>query len=202
MHGFQDSAGRKWRLELTIGAAKRVRDLLGENLLAPEGGEEPLLARLATDPWVLADVLYVLLLPQAQAAGVSDEEFGASLGADAILDGQTALLAEMADFFHRLHRTDLATAVARQAQLVQAAVEATADRIEQTAEAALAEIRSTSGGPSTASPGSSGSTPHPSRSANCSTCTTARPEVPGTTPPRFSNGSPTPASPGREGERS
>ena len=39
MKTFTDNAGRAWTVSLTIDAAKRVRSLLGENLLLLPDGE-------------------------------------------------------------------------------------------------------------------------------------------------------------------
>ena len=94
---FTDTAGRSWELAVNVSAIKRVRGLLGVDLLTVIEGE--LLNRLASDPILLADVLYALCKPQADAVGVSDEKFGAALAGDAIGAATEALLAELTDFF-------------------------------------------------------------------------------------------------------
>jgi len=123
MKEFRDSAGRTWPVQLTVGSAKRVRDLLGVDLLAPEQGEPPLLTRLGTDEMLICDVLYCLVKPQADAKGVSDEQFGESLGGEAIARGMEALYAELVDFFRQRGRTDRAAAVEKQLRMVQVATE-------------------------------------------------------------------------------
>ena len=80
MKTFTDSAGRTWTVSLTIDAAKRVKGLLDVNLLELEAGDPPLLTKLGTDVILLCDVIFALVKPQADAAGVSDEQFGAALG--------------------------------------------------------------------------------------------------------------------------
>ncbi len=108
MRTFRDSKGRTWELSLTIGSAKRVRDKLGINLLEPEGGDPPLLTRLATDVILFCDVLYVMVQPEAERLQVSDIDFGEALGGDALAEATNAFYEEMIDFFRLCGRMDLA----------------------------------------------------------------------------------------------
>ncbi|MBN2559918.1 MAG: hypothetical protein JXQ75_03185 [Phycisphaerae bacterium] len=169
MHTFVDTKNRTWNLSLTLGAAKRVRDLLGINLLEPEAGDPPLLTRLGTDPILLLDVIYCLVEPQAQKDGVSDVEFGESLGGDAVLQAQQALYEELIDFFRRSGRTDRAEALATQQRVIALAIQRTLTEIEgMDLEASLAQagLGPTHGSSSTNSPASSASSPRGSPSAN------------------------------------
>ena len=153
MKTFADNAGRTWTISLTIDAAKRVKSLLGVNLLELDAGEPPLLTRLGTDVILLCDVIFALVKPQADAAGVADEQFGAALGGDAILAAQTALYEELVGFFRGLGRTDLAKAVDAQRRMIDLAVRRIETRIDRLdLEAA---VESTLGESSTNSPGSS-----------------------------------------------
>lgn len=161
MRTFTDSAGRTWTVSLTLDAAKRVRSLLDINLLDLESGEPPLLTRLGTDVILLCDVVFAIVKPQADAAGVSDEEFGVALGGDVILAAQTAFYEELVDFFRQLGRSDLARAVDAQRRMIELTVKGIETRIEGLdiegeVEAILAE---TPGALSTSSPEPSASTP-------------------------------------------
>lgn len=157
MKTFTDSAGRTWTLSLTLDAAKRVKGLLDVNLLELERGDPPLLTRLGTDVILLCDVIFCLVKPQADASGVTDEQFGAALGGEAILAAQTALYEELVDFFRKAGRADLARAVAAQRRIIDLAVERTEARIESfDLEAA---VESMDGEPSTSSPPSPASIP-------------------------------------------
>jgi len=157
MKTFTDSAGRTWTVSLTIDAAKRVKGLLDVNLLELEAGDPPLLTRLGTDVILLCDVIFALIKPQADAAGVSDEQFGAALGGEVILAAQTAFYEELVDFFRKLGRTDLAKAVDAQRRMIDLAVARIETRIDKLdLEAA---VETTLGEPSTNSPPSSASTP-------------------------------------------
>ena len=157
MKSFTDNAGRAWTLALTIDAAKRVKSLLDVNLLELEAGDPPLLTRLGTDVILLCDVIFALVKPQADAAGVSDEQFAAAMGGETILAAQTAFYEELVDFFRKLGRTDLAKAVDAQRRMIDLAVARIETRIDRLdLEAA---VESTLGEPSTSSPPSSESTP-------------------------------------------
>jgi len=164
MKTFTDTAGRTWTLALTIDAAKRVKSLLDVNLLEldlPAGkagaGDPPLLTRLGTDVILLCDVIFALVKPQADAAGVSDQEFAAALGGDVVLAAQTAFYEELVDFFRKLGRGDLAKAVDAQRRMIDLTVARIKTRIDRLdLEAA---VESTLGEPSTSSPQSSESTP-------------------------------------------
>lgn len=123
MKTFTDNAGKVWTLALTIDSAKRVKSLMGVNLLEPEAGEPPLLTRLGTDEILLCDVLYCLIKPQADALGVTDEMFGQALGGEAILAAQNAFYDEIVDFFQQRGRTDRARAAKTQQKMINLAIE-------------------------------------------------------------------------------
>jgi hypothetical protein len=153
MKQFSDSAGRAWTISLTIHSVKRVRDLLGVNLLEIDTGNPPLLVRLGTDIILICDVIYALIKPQADTAGVSDEQFGASLGGEYIKPAQDAFYGELVDFFQKLGRLDLKKLVEYQGKLIDQAVKQITTRIENLdLETELGSIR---GPTSTTSPGSS-----------------------------------------------
>ena len=108
MRTFQDNAGRSWTVTLNVYAVKKVRDLLGVDLLelggdiggasTPGEAENSLLYRLIADPVLLVDVLYVVCKDQADQAGVTDEQFGQAMAGDVIDAATKALLEELADF--------------------------------------------------------------------------------------------------------
>ena len=97
MKTFTDKTGRTWEFEITIGAAKRVRDLLGVDLVTVLDGD--LLERLRLDHILLVDVLYVLCKPAADATGVTDEAFGRAMNGEAIDQALAGFFEELEDFF-------------------------------------------------------------------------------------------------------
>ena len=161
MKTFTDSAGRTWTVSLTLDSVKRVRDLLGVNLLELEQGEPPLLTRLGTDVILLCDVIFAILKPQADAAGVSDSEFGAALGGEVIMAAQKAFYEELVGFFRHLGRSHVAKAAEAQQKMIRLAVaqvEKKLDGVDLEGEVAKAFER-TLGSLSGNSPGPSASIP-------------------------------------------
>jgi len=74
MKTFTDNGGHTWTVAINVDAIKRVRSLLKNDLL--EAVEGKLIERLRDDPILLCDVIYVLCKPEADAANISDEQFG------------------------------------------------------------------------------------------------------------------------------
>jgi hypothetical protein len=174
MKTFTDNAEHTWTISLTLDAAKRVKGLLGVNLLELDRGDPPLLTRLGTDVILLCDVIFALIKPQADQQNVTDEQFGAALGGEAILAAQTAFYEELVDFFRKAGRGDLARITAAQKRMIDLTVQKMEtgaditeaklrDRVETVdleaeVDRAIAEEL---GEPSTSSPALSGSTPAP-----------------------------------------
>ncbi|MGE4157704.1 MAG: hypothetical protein AB7F75_01250 [Planctomycetota bacterium] len=149
MRPFTDSRQRKWEIAINVATIKRVRALTGKDLLAIADGD--LLQTLVGDPVLLADILWVLVQPQAQAQGVSDEDFGSALAGDAIEAATAAFLEELVDFFPQSRR-----------QLLQRALKALRDLeavILREADQKLEEAIQTLGGSSGSSPALSASIP-------------------------------------------
>jgi hypothetical protein len=82
MQKFRDNAGRTWEVAIDIAGIKRVRSLLGIDILSGLDGKG--LDPITRDPVVFVDILYVLCKPEADRAGLTDEEFGRGLGGDAL----------------------------------------------------------------------------------------------------------------------
>ena len=95
MHSFTDTKGRAWNLAVTYASVRRVRELVGVDLLKLD---EKLFEQLA-DPIKLVDVLFALCRPQAEALKVTDEDFGESLCGDPIETASDALMGAVGDFF-------------------------------------------------------------------------------------------------------
>ena len=97
MKTFKDNKGRSWELDLNVYAIKRVKDLLKVDLLDLEDGR--IFKLLLSEPITLCDTVYVLIKPEADEKGISDDDFGISMAGDAIEHATTALLEELTDFF-------------------------------------------------------------------------------------------------------
>ena len=116
MRTFTDNTGREWTVAVNVDALKRVQGLIGVNLIE-QAIDGKLFTRLAVDPILLCDIIYALCRPQAESAGVSDDEFGRAMGGDAIQFATTALLEELVDFFPNPRRNVLRRALAKSAEI-------------------------------------------------------------------------------------
>ena len=99
MHTFADHTGRVWTVTIHVTAVKRVRAMAGVDLYGLVDEKLEGIAKLLSDPCGLVDVLYVLCKDEADKLGVSDEDFGRSLGGDSLERASTAFLEELTDFF-------------------------------------------------------------------------------------------------------
>jgi hypothetical protein len=124
MKTFVDSTGRTWTISLTVDTLKRVKSLLSVDLTRPDDGDPPLHVRMFDDVCLLADVVVAAVKPQADAAGVTDEVFGQSLGGDAITAAAQAFLEEWTDFFRSRQRTDLVAMIQKYQTLMERGVKA------------------------------------------------------------------------------
>ena len=165
MKTFTDNKDRVWEVELNIRQMKRVRDVLGIDLVnvisANKDGtvSTDTLERVANDPILLVDILWVLCEGQAKPAGVTDDDFGSSLAGDSIEEATRAFLDELVDFFPGARRLILKKAVglARKYEMESAA--AVAEALESPEfEERMKTLLSPRGG----SPGSPESTQAPS----------------------------------------
>ena len=117
MRQFTDTKERVWDVELNVRQMKRVRDVLGIDLVnVIQAGKDGAVAtdtldRVANDPILLVDILWVLCEGQAKLAGVTDDDFGSSLAGDSISEATRAFLDELVDFFPGARRLFLKKAV-------------------------------------------------------------------------------------------
>ena len=167
MKTFRDNDGRSWNLTLNVYAVKKVRDLLGVDLL-DLGGETPtkekpgLLYRLIADPVLLVDVLYVVCKGQADQAGVTDEQFGQAMAGDVIDAATKAFLEELADFTPSPRdRARARKVIDATWNLIDRAQDLLDAKAEKELPAAIESALSVLGSSSTSSPDSSASSPAP-----------------------------------------
>ena len=169
MKTFTDNAARAWTIQVNVDALKRVKSLLDVDLMEAVDGK--LLERLLDEPVLLCDVIYALCKPQADAAGVSDEDFGRAMAGDAIDLATQALLEELVDFFPQRRRALLTKVLDKLKKLDSLALATVTDRIEKidldkVMSSAVAQLDNDlsallAGKPSGPAPASSASTPAP-----------------------------------------
>jgi hypothetical protein len=160
MKTFTDSQGRTWSLVINVSAIKRVRDVLGVDLLDVANGE--LLSRLADDPCVLVDVLFALCKPEADAKNITDEDFGRGMVGGVLDEASSALMKELLDFFPSAQRARALGKLLKHLAAQEAAVAEMAKALDATSapadlRPAPADLRP--GGSSGNSPASAASTP-------------------------------------------
>ena len=109
MKTFKDNAGRTWTIAVNVDAIKRVKALLGINLLEVLDGK--LVERFASDPILLVDVVYAICKTEADAQNVSDVQFGQAMGGNSLDLATTALMEELVDFFPSQRRAMLRKAL-------------------------------------------------------------------------------------------
>lgn len=169
---YTDANGKTWTIVVNVGQIKRLRDRLKLDLLASDDGT--VFARLAEDPVLLVDALYVLCETQATAAGVDDEDFGAGLRGNVIDTATQALLEEIVDFFPTRKAAVLKKGTGRFRELQDLRAEmaerflddpALMDQVKAKIDEALRQAVSEAiGKPSTSLLGPSASTPSPTPS--------------------------------------
>jgi hypothetical protein len=169
MKTFTDNAARAWTIQVNVDALKRVKSLLEVDLMEAVDGK--LLERLLDEPVLLCDIIYALCKPQADAAGVKDEDFGRAMAGDAIDLATQALLEELVDFFPARRRALLTKVLDKLRKLDSLALATVTDRIEKidldkVMSSAVAQLDNDlsallAGKPSGPAPGSSASTPAP-----------------------------------------
>lgn len=163
MQTFVDNKGRAWTVSVTTLAAKRVRQVLGVDLMDVIDASKGLLEALHRDPVSIADVVYAVCQPQAERLGVSQDEFLDAIGGDAILHARDALLDGLADFFpappvrEALRRIIALTRRQEEAATAEAARRIAGGAIEAAVDRELQRLGSSSGD----APASSESIPAP-----------------------------------------
>ena len=128
MKTFQDNAGHTWTISVNVDAVKRVRAHLDIDLL--EAVEGKLIERLRDDPILLCDVIYVLCKPEADAAGITDEQFGQAMAGEAIDHATVAFMEELVGFFRKGRRELLAKALERLGEVEAKAIHLASERLD------------------------------------------------------------------------
>ncbi len=88
-HTFTDTAGRIWPVQIDTTAIKRVRTLMDLDLMTFFEGE--LMGRLMSDTVLFVDTLYAVCKPEADARGITDEQFGQAMSGEVLQAAEEAL---------------------------------------------------------------------------------------------------------------
>ncbi len=128
MKTFKDNADRTWTVTINVDAIKRVRSLLDIDLMQAVEGK--LIERLIGDPVLLCDIIYCVCKEDADAKGITDEEFGRAMAGDAIELATTAMLEELVDFFPQGKRQLLTKALAKLETLQETMLTVVSERLD------------------------------------------------------------------------
>jgi hypothetical protein len=100
MASFKDSKKRVWVVEIDVTTIKRIKSVLGVDLLTVADDSGQMLDRLASDAVFLVDLLYVICKDQADKLKVTDEDFGRLFSKGEIIQAAGIALQEaIIDFF-------------------------------------------------------------------------------------------------------
>ena len=113
MKQFTDSKGNTWDLSLTIGACKRVKDVLNFDLLHPEKPADPddlesngaYIDRLENDPFFILNMIKLICDESIEKNGyrnLKDDKFYDLFDGQAFQDATAAFQSEYEDFFLRI----------------------------------------------------------------------------------------------------
>ncbi len=105
MKTFKDTAGRTWSLSLTIGSAKKIRDLLEIDLFGDD--ISTIVTDLASDPVRLAGVLWVLVSDEAAAKDINEDDFFGAFSGDVIEAATDLFLEELVQLYPEKKRVIL-----------------------------------------------------------------------------------------------
>lgn len=161
---FEDTEGRSWLLDLNVATIEAVRKETGCDLL---NDIQKTYEELSSNLRLFVDVLYVVVKPQCDDKGISDEEFGRGLSGDVLDHASQILLEAIIDFFPKHQRAATRMMLAKLEETALRAEKTMIDKIsDPKVEAAIDRELERSGDSFLKSLESLGSTPDPARSEN------------------------------------
>lgn len=161
MKTFTDNTGREWAIDLTIGAAKRLKSLLNVDLLNFARFQDTI-GTLTTDRDVFCSALFCLVQAQANAKQIVEDAFWDSMNGDTLDAAIEAFVQELIAFFPLVQRPALVKAWEKINQVQAKAVKAMTAKLDSPAmDAQIDEMIERAGESSTGAPASSASTPTP-----------------------------------------
>lgn len=176
MSSFTDSKGRDWSIVVNVGTLAAVKRETGLNLADAINPSSTVIEDITSDPVKFFDALLSILSKQMTERGVDAEDFAEGLSdEDVAVSASKALIEGLLDFFPPERSRAMKRALGKLWSATQAKADTQAkaaiERLENLDFDAMAEeivSRSTSGGLSSSSPGSSGSSLGPSLSGSSS----------------------------------
>lgn len=133
MKEFKDLNGNVWRLNMTIGAIEKVRDILGFDLLRPDKpqGEDEMnyYGRLDEDSLFDFKVIKILCEDSIKEFGYDETTLANLFGPKQLADAKKAFQAEYEDFFLESGRPEMAELLRAVDSLMKSEVVSYVDRL-------------------------------------------------------------------------
>ena len=131
---YTDKNSREWTIDVHVFSAKRVKDGLGDKAdLVDAQRFGDLFKACSTDPELLVNIIWFLVEPAAEKAGVSPEQFAMGLQGDALDDAADALMEATIDFFPGRQQPSLRKALAKIRETEAKAIEILEDHLDSEA---------------------------------------------------------------------
>ena len=120
---FKDANGESWRIKITIGKVKEVRDFVldkdGKPVDLFEFVNDNLAYRLFIDPVLFVDVLWVLCKDEAVGRKLTKEAFQDLLNGETLEEAERAFVEAFVDFFPQAQKGQVLTIAETAAQFRQ-----------------------------------------------------------------------------------
>lgn len=97
VHQFTDAKGRAWTITADLAAARRLRRA-GHDIIGFESAGEQI-PLLFTDELEMGEALYAIVLPQAEAKDIGEDDFLEQITGEVTESAREALMAALPDFF-------------------------------------------------------------------------------------------------------
>jgi len=146
---FKDDLGREWVLRIDDSLARSIREAVGVNLYNPEE-QAKALQRMADEPGMLVDVVFLICERQCQHRKISDEEFGRGFTGDTFQAAATALVEAIVNFTPPPRRDVAKFAMSMTTGAMETATETARQILQKTMEDAQTTLATC--GPSAAKP--------------------------------------------------
>jgi len=166
MRSYKDLKNNTWQVEVTAATLKRVKGLAGVDLSTLVGNGWGEFAKLTGDVIAFIEVMYATVKPQADAQGVTEEQFLEAHAGDVIQQAAFALQESIIDFFPDSRQREIQrTVMQKHRQVLTEILTHDQQKVEKVDPVTLARTLIALSG---SVQESSGSTPAPSPSANSS----------------------------------
>lgn len=130
MATFYDSEKRPYTLSINLGGVKRVRSVLGVDLMTPYEDNPLVGGRKPVDLVAIIDVIYLLARDDADKHGLTDEQWAAAMGGEQMDAAVAMFYQEWERFFRSLNRPDAAGVIQKTRELMQRAISEAIKRVE------------------------------------------------------------------------